>query len=272
MRNGGRIRVYERRFDPTQLSSQLTAFGLGNTIVGIPESHGEGLAAIGVLMAHAVGEASLTDVKVAFATFLTAVSRGGTAPPLAKLLIGEGDLPAEAEQLLREISGRLTVAAASGTIGDVLKVARGAWSSFIAGGVGTRLWLRAFGSCIGLADGVASQQASPERVRTLVDRVEQARAAAHAAELDETRGMPVQIMNFHQTKGREADGVVLVFRPNEDYVHWKEDREPYEKRSRLLFVAVSRARQKVTVILPPQPHQLVAPFRALAAVEGVRRS
>jgi len=59
---------------------------------------------------------------------------------------------------------------------------------------------------------------------------------------------------------------VLVFRPNDYYVHWKEDREPYEKRSRLLFVAISRARQKVAVILPPQPHQLVAPFRNLAAV------
>ena len=69
-----------------------------------------------------------------------------------------------------------------------------------------------------------------------------------------------------KTKGREADGVVLVFRPNDYYVHWKEDREPYEKRSRLLFVAISRARQKVAVILPPQPHQLVAPFRNLAAV------
>src|SRR5205807_9143339 len=122
------------------LAAQLTELGVGNTIVGIPESHGEGLSAIGVLIAHAVGQATLADVKTAFATYLTAVTRG-KAPPLALALIGKSDLPAELDELIRELSSRLR-AAAAGTIGDVLQEARTAWSSLFTGGGGSRLWIR----------------------------------------------------------------------------------------------------------------------------------
>jgi len=66
-------------------------------------------------------------------------------------------------------------------------------------------------------------------------------------------------MNFHQTKGREADAVLLVYRDN-DYLADSADREPFEKSSRVLFVSLTRARSMVTVVLPPAPHPLVGPF------------
>jgi DNA helicase-2/ATP-dependent DNA helicase PcrA len=244
------------------LAAQLTGLGLGNTIVGIPESHGEGLAAIGVLVAHAVGEATLMDVRFALATFLTAATRG-KAPPLALTLIAPADLPAQLDELLRNLSARLTIAA-KGSIGDVLQVVRDAWSSIFTGGGGSRLWIRAFGTFAGFADGIVSARATSDAARTLLDRAERFRATSLASDLDETRGVSVQLMNFHQTKGREADAVVLVFRRGDIYASWQEDREPYTRPSRLLYVAISRARHKVTVILPPTPHALVAPFRNLA--------
>ena len=67
-------------------------------------------------------------------------------------------------------------------------------------------------------------------------------------------------MNYHQTKGREADTVVHVFRPND---YFGREVEPFAKTSRLLNVAVSRARQRVVVELPPTPHPLVEPFNFL---------
>jgi DNA helicase-2/ATP-dependent DNA helicase PcrA len=244
------------------LAAQLTELGLGNTIVGIPESHGEALAAMGVIVAHAVSEATLMDVRVAFATFLTAATRG-KAPQLAFTLIAKTDLPPLLDELFRALSARLQTAA-TGTIGAVLQVVRIAWSSIFTEGGTSRLWIRAFGTFAAFADGAGSMPATPDAARILVERAERSRAESLASELDETHGVPVQLMNFHQTKGREADGVVLVFRRGDIYASWREDREPYERPSRLLYVAISRARHKVTVILPPNPHPLISPFIGLA--------
>ena len=69
------------------------------------------------------------------------------------------------------------------------------------------------------------------------------------------------LMNFHQTKGREADAVLLVYREG-DYLADSRDAEPFTKPSRVLYVALTRSRKHVTVILPPDQHPLVAPFAA----------
>ena len=71
---------------------------------------------------------------------------------------------------------------------------------------------------------------------------------------------PVQVMNLHQTKGREVDAVIIAFRSS-DY-HRRES-EPFPDASRLLYVALTRARKQITLILPTDPHPLVAPFAGL---------
>jgi len=78
---------------------------------------------------------------------------------------------------------------------------------------------------------------------------------------------PVQVMNFHQTKGREADAVILVYR-NGDYLADRHATEPFEESSRVLLVALTRAKKEVIVILPSEPHELVAPLAGLAAEGG----
>ena len=67
-------------------------------------------------------------------------------------------------------------------------------------------------------------------------------------------------MNFHQTKGREADAVILLIH---DY-RSRERSEPFPEGSLLLNVAISRAREQVNIILSENPHPLVEPLMALA--------
>jgi len=79
----------------------------------------------------------------------------------------------------------------------------------------------------------------------------------------------VQVMNLHQTKGREVDATILCCKSN-DYLG--PEGEPYAKNSRLLYVVLTRARQGVTIFLPQNPHGLVAPLaRYAGASVGERR-
>ena len=66
-------------------------------------------------------------------------------------------------------------------------------------------------------------------------------------------------MNFHQTKGREADQVILLYRAG-DYLADRRATEPFAESSRVLYVVLTRARERVVVLLPRNPHQLIAPF------------
>lgn len=74
------------------------------------------------------------------------------------------------------------------------------------------------------------------------------------------RAKAVQVMNLHQTKGREADATVLLLQPDE--FHGRE-REPYPTGSRLLYVCLTRAREHAHIVLPDDTrvvHGLWAPF------------
>jgi DNA helicase-2/ATP-dependent DNA helicase PcrA len=97
-------------------------------------------------------------------------------------------------------------------------------------------------------------------VRALTQRVAAARVDSFT-EIDAGDTAPVQVMNLHQTKGRETDAVIIVFR-NDDY-HGTEG-EPFPTLSRLLYVILTRARNRVALLLPPDSHRLVAPFASIA--------
>jgi DNA helicase-2/ATP-dependent DNA helicase PcrA len=80
---------------------------------------------------------------------------------------------------------------------------------------------------------------------------------ASFVELDSGDSGAIQLMNFHQTKGREADAVILSF-SSADY--YGRGSEPYDEASRVLYVSMTRARRQVVVMLPSDPHPLVEPF------------
>lgn len=56
---------------------------------------------------------------------------------------------------------------------------------------------------------------------------------------------------------------MLVYRDGGFVTSWR-DGEPFAEASRVLYVALTRARIRVTVLLSPAPHPLIAPFSAFA--------
>ena len=98
-----------------------------------------------------------------------------------------------------------------------------------------------------VADLLPGEVVERSQVEALIDR-------------DYSKQGRINLMNYHQTKGREADTVVHLFR-TDDY--FGKEKEPYEETSRLLYVAISRGKQQVVIILPSSPHPLVELFLAL---------
>jgi DNA helicase-2/ATP-dependent DNA helicase PcrA len=95
--------------------------------------------------------------------------------------------------------------------------------------------------------------------------------ARHAALVGNTQARPraVQVMNLHQTKGREADVTVLLLQPDEFHGH---ETEPYPLASRLLYVVLTRARHAAHLLVPPQVHGLWQPLVAACERAGRQHS
>lgn len=242
------------------LSHELSQAGIDHVLVGLPDAQAEAIAAMTVMCQFAVGIADDSNMRNALATFLTACSRGKRAPDLAVALANGYPLPRALEQRLNALEASLADAAPDPVA--VSAVVEQSWSALgILSGNGP--WIRAcplFGSVIRRAT----------RGRTLdlvaVSSIQrEAKEMRSAALLDSSsmRLPPTQLMNFHQTKGREADAVLLVYRDGDILAGWR-DVEPYEESSRVLYVSLTRARQRLTVLLPENPHPLVAPFETLA--------
>ena len=83
-------------------------------------------------------------------------------------------------------------------------------------------------------------------------------------DLDYSERSSVKLMTYYQTKSREADTAIHVYR-QEDF--FGREGEPFEEASRLLNVAITRARKRLLLILPHDPHPLVEPFNALRRVQ-----
>lgn len=237
------------------LSASLAERGLDHVLVGIPEAHAEALAALTTLCAWGVSLATDQEVRIDLATFLTACKRG-QVPDLATSLVRRLPIPYTIEQRLRALKQSLQ-AAAGGTLTNLINVACQGWDA-IGITSGSPPWKRACSDFAVLARRLADLPASENSVRQLQIIMGRRRPSA-LVEFDSTRVGPIQIMNFHQTKGREAEAVFLIYRPG-DYLADRNDDEPYEESSRVLFVSLTRAQQQVVVLLPTEPHPLVAPF------------
>jgi DNA helicase-2/ATP-dependent DNA helicase PcrA len=155
--------------------------------------------------------------------------------------------------------------AASGSTADIVGAAASAWDVLDIR-FGVRHWWKARNDFMTMSRASAVTPASEQFARGLLIG-----AARHhpAALLDQTPGgpVPVQVMNLYQPKGREADAIVVVFREGDFF---GQEREPFRDHSRLLYVLLTRARQRVVVLLPAQPHALVRPLTRFAEGTGVR--
>lgn len=239
--------------DAAGLSAALTDRGVDHVPIGFSEAYGEALAAMLVMVEYPVGTATWTDVRTALATMLTATVRS-TNPPAVAVALHQGTaLPGELDRRLARLKKALDTA---GDIDVAASVSAGSWDG-LGFTTGQRAWRRAartFGSLVSRA---RLDSVDPTgRLNRSVDGVRN----ASFVELDAGDTGAIQLMNFSQTKGREADAVILSYGSGDWY--GPKAAEPYDEASRLLYVSMTRARHIVIVMLPASPHALVRPFLA----------
>src|SRR5262249_34922919 len=159
----------------------------------------EAIAALAALCEFAVGLASFEDARLRLGVFLTACTRGRAGPLLPHGFARGGGLPRPRQGRGRGGEHALR-RAAEGAGGELVTVACQVWRGLGITG-GGRPWQRASLDFVALARSVSSAAASADSVGVLAAAVGRRRPAT-LVEFDATHGPPVQLMNFHQTKGR----------------------------------------------------------------------
>jgi DNA helicase-2/ATP-dependent DNA helicase PcrA len=242
-----------------ELSASLFAIGMDHVLVGLPEAHGEALAAMDAACQFGAGHLDFEQVRLRLAIFLTAAVRGNAVPELALMLRGSISLPT---RLQDRLDGAQRSLQREDGIEHLVNAAMSLWPSL---GIGTanRPWNQAARTFAAVA-----RQAERRARETNAFFTELARNVSNQRtetffDGDGATGKSIQLMNFHQTKGRESDVVILVYRGGDWFGR---EEEPFPMNSRLLYVSLTRARQRNIVILPPTPHPLVAPFAELAGL------
>ena len=245
----------------TEVAELLNDAGIDHALIGIPEAHSEALGSMAVQCAYAVGLLGDDDIRESLALFLTASVRGRDAPPMALALIGSGALPSQVDNAIGELERALT-RATFGTMGDLGQIVMRSWLGLRLT-AGFRPWRRASQHFARLLTPLRNKQISEEAVQRLQAIVERSQTEA-LIDLDYSERSGVKLMTYHQTKSREADTAIHVYR-QEDF--FGREGEPFEEASRLLNVAITRARKRLVLILPQNPHPLVEPFKALRRVQ-----
>ena len=237
-----------------ELGEQLDAAGVDYVLVGTPEAHVEALRSMAVQCAFGARLASSQNLRESLGLFLTASVRQRKVPNLARAMAGLAQLPPAIEDALQQLESDLSQAA-GGTIDDLVQVAVDSWDNLRMAS-SRRPWRLASSQFKRIAGPVGRKPVSEDTIRELLDDVDR-RSDDALINVDHTGLGRIKVMNYHQTKGREADTVIHVFR-SDDY--FGREVEPFESTSKLLNVAVSRARQRVIIVLPSTPHLLVKPF------------
>ena len=181
------------------------------------------------------------DIRESLALFLTASVRGRNAPPMALELVGSGLLPIQVENMIGELEGALKDAT-SGTIGELGEIAMRSWYG-IGFTPGFRPWQRAAQHFARLLTPFKDQHVSEEAIRRLLEVVERSQTEA-LIDIDYSQSSRVKLMTYHQTKSRrQTRRSMCIARGTSSVV--KESR--VEEASRLLNVAITRARKRVVL-------------------------
>lgn len=241
-----------------ELGAELSDIGVNHTLIGIPEAQGEGLIAQALLFGCGLGAVAFAEARLQLAIFLTAAVRSNEPPRLAIEMRDDAISSHLLQAKFDELEGSLL---ASPSREQLLEIVVTAWEQLgITAGV--PVWRRAARSFEAL---IRRLMTVPLEAHALADETLAAATALHTEALitgDSPEVGSVQLMNFHQTKGREADAVILVYREGGFVAGWSEH-EPFEEKSRLLYVGLTRARVRISMLLPPDPHELIAPFAQL---------
>ncbi len=246
---GKSVSVYTHTNTSTaELSTALSTAGIDHEQVGFGEAYGDGLQAEFQLLRWALTRQP--GARQALAIYLRSIVRGQQANVRAQAILNKSN--STFETALRDVVADLKAAAEpTPDIEALLEVVRSAHSR-LGFPRGEETWI------------LANRQLK-RAARLLIDgggfdalEAEVGRLRAEAlVGIAAARPKPVQVMNLHQTKGREADATVLVLQ--DDEYHGRET-EPFPTGSRLLYVCMTRARERAHIVVPDQVHQLWLPL------------
>jgi len=247
------VGVFLQGNDPVaELSATLADRSIHHSVAGLSEAHSEAIRAMATLIGYAAGLVDHNRLRLRLATFAVASRR--RMPPVARMLAGA--IPFESRTLEAHLNSLEESLTQMRTSDNLISAVCAFWPSLKIG-VGQAEWQRAAGTFRAL---IRPLLRSPTEWRSIAEPILQRAEAASAEALvttDEFETAPIRLMNFHQTKGREADATILVF-TNKDF--FGPEDAPYPDTSRLMYVAFTRARHNVIVLMPAQPHPVPAPL------------
>jgi DNA helicase-2/ATP-dependent DNA helicase PcrA len=228
-----------------EFADRLRTEGLEHEVAGLSHASGEAEVAAATLARFKLGEATWDEVLLRLGVFLASTWRGQPPQVARQLVEGDAALAAGLARILREQRDRI-LGLPDPTIGAFLEECRDFWGRSFRTEAGQRLW------DIGINDLVSESlglrfapldHASVEELGALA-----ARRRTNAA-LDALPGVeaPIRVMNLFQIKGRQMDVSLTVREPG--------DRDPWtpdgiRNLDRLIFVAVSRAKERAGFVLP----------------------
>lgn len=232
----------------TDLSDAMGQAGLSHEQVGLTEAYGEALPAQLALIQCGLGDETAL-VRRTLAVYITSNHRNKYLPPLAQQMLDGTNPPLE-----HALSGLAADLRAAGSVPDPTALADVVTGAHRRVGIrrGQETWIRAADrtrKALRMLDpdhGLAGVETELLRLRndSLVGGLS-------------PRQHLIQVMNLHQTKGREADTTILLLGPSEFYGY---EQEPYPSGSRLLYVVMTRARQRAHLVAPSTAHPLWQPL------------
>jgi DNA helicase-2/ATP-dependent DNA helicase PcrA len=242
---GNTVSVFTHTHAATaELSTALSEAGIDHEQVGFTEAFGDGLQAQFTLLRWALTEQ--TGAREALAVYMRSIARGRAEKRIAEAILSKTNPVFEAE--LTTIALELQVAAMEPpNIDELLAILAGTHQR-LGFPRGEDTWLRSNRE-LRRAARLLERDGS---VEDLTRSVEELRAGTLLGSRAD-RPKSVQVMNLHQTKGREADTTVLLLQPDEFHGY---EGEPYTTGSRLLYVCLTRARERAHIVVPDAIHGL----------------
>jgi DNA helicase-2/ATP-dependent DNA helicase PcrA len=226
-----------------EFADRLRRDGLDHEIVGLSHASGEAELATAFLARFAVGLATWDEVLQRLGVFLASTVRG-TPPPVARqMVLGDRSLDPGLARLLHAERDSLS-GLTERTVGELIAEARAMWPRVFTGG--QRLWELGLDDLANETASIAHRLLDASVVEELAAIASKQRTVSAIDSLPANRA-PIRVMNLYQIKGRQMDVSFTVREPG--------DREPRgsaeaQRLGRLIFVAVSRARQRAGFIFP----------------------
>jgi DNA helicase-2/ATP-dependent DNA helicase PcrA len=242
-----------------EFAERLRAEAMEHEIIGLSGAAGEAQLAIAACARFVVGEGEWDEFLTALGVFVASCYRG-TPPDLAFGLVRDRDLLEPGLMALLDAERDAFLTLAGKPLESFLGRAESLWRRLFVGRP-LQLWelgARDFrGQTLGLRGRPMDRVISAAVTRLAHAR----RSVAWVDELNWPRA-PISLMNVYQVKGREMDEVLLVHLPD-DSDQWSPD--GMRRLRRVHYVSMSRARHRVTLVLPPAPKPFFAPYAALCA-------